>query len=115
VLPLDEATEGVRDLEPAFVIYLGGVIAPKHGILLHIGPQKSTAIVEKACWVVNRKIMNTLRLRFFFAGEETGEGERLRCPRMLRCADLSIGPDRPTDHPPKGGWHFLRKSARHLF
>ena len=47
VLLLDERTEGVRDLEPPFVINFGGVVAPKHDCLLHFAPQKSTAIVEK--------------------------------------------------------------------
>src|SRR6185369_3113263 len=33
--PLDETSEGVRDLEPALVINFGGVVAPEHDCLLH--------------------------------------------------------------------------------
>jgi hypothetical protein len=54
VLVLDEGTEGVRDLEPPLVIDLGGVVAPEHVYLLHFAPLISTAMVEKARWVVNR-------------------------------------------------------------
>ncbi len=56
VLVFNEGTEGVRDLEPPFVINFGGVIAPEHVFLLHFAPLISTAMVEKAGWVVNRKI-----------------------------------------------------------
>jgi hypothetical protein len=35
----DERTESVRDLEPPFVINLGGVVAPEHGCLLHFAPK----------------------------------------------------------------------------
>jgi hypothetical protein len=53
---LDHGPESVRDLEPALLIYSGGVVAPKHAVLLHFTPQKSTPIVEKAPGDVNRKI-----------------------------------------------------------
>jgi hypothetical protein len=56
MLFFDQGAEGVRDLEPSFVIDFGGVIAPKHGRLLHFAPQKSTAIVENDPPDVNRKI-----------------------------------------------------------
>jgi hypothetical protein len=67
VLPLDEATEGVRDLEPPFVIDFGSVVAPEHGWLLHFAPQISTPILENTGWVVNRKSKKMLELRFIFA------------------------------------------------
>jgi hypothetical protein len=54
VLPLDEAAEGVRDLEPPFVIDLGGIVAPEHDYLLHFAPQNSTAMVRGRMEVVNR-------------------------------------------------------------
>ncbi len=55
VLPLDEAPERIRDLEPPLVIDLGGIVAPEHDYLLHFAPQKSTAIVENRPGDVNRK------------------------------------------------------------
>jgi hypothetical protein len=63
VLFFDQGTEGVRDLEPAFVINSGGEIPTEHVVLLHFAPQKSTAMLEKAPWVVNRKMQMLLRLR----------------------------------------------------
>jgi hypothetical protein len=72
VSPFDETAEGVRDLEPAFVINFGGVVAPEHVCLLHFAPQISTAIVEKHGSDVNRKT-NALRLlRFIFASSSIG-------------------------------------------
>jgi hypothetical protein len=56
MLPLDEGTERVRDLEPPLVIDFGGVIAPEHARLLHFAPQKSTGIVEGDADAVNRKM-----------------------------------------------------------
>jgi hypothetical protein len=70
VLLFNQGAERVRDFEPAFVIDSGGVISPEHDSLLHFVPQKSTAIVEKGSWDVNRKIMQALGLRFIFALEQ---------------------------------------------
>ena len=53
VLPLHEGPEGVRDLEPAFLINFGGVVTPEHVGLLHFAPQNSTAIVENVGLTVN--------------------------------------------------------------
>jgi hypothetical protein len=65
MLFLDQGAKGVRDLEPSLIIDSGGVIAPKHGRLLHFVPQKSTAIVENAPTDVNRKIKQVLGLFYF--------------------------------------------------
>src|SRR5919197_5430614 len=56
VLPLDEGTKGVRDLEPPLVIDFGGVIAPEHVDLLHFAPQNSTPIVGDYPGDVNAKM-----------------------------------------------------------
>ena len=85
VLLLDEGTEGVRDLEPPFVINFGGVVAPKHVWLLHFAPQKSTGDSrERLPPSVNRKIMNRQSLRLIFARRNNSER------RPLACYDVQI-------------------------
>src|SRR4051794_939006 len=53
VLAFDEGTKGVRHLQAALVVDLGGIITAQHGSSLHFVPLISTAIVENVPKVVN--------------------------------------------------------------
>jgi hypothetical protein len=99
VRPFDETAEGVRDLEPAFVIDFGGVVAPEHVSLLHFLPQNSTAIVENDGLRVNAK-PTCSGCYAFVSPRRKAALAGVRCYRVLAWAVLQQGSghDGPSPH-----------------